>query len=111
MLFYLTLFLIFFYFKLGRVHKKEEQLTSLVVLQHAVVAVSTLLLYRYGFEHYSLWAILLFSFIFFIVVALMVASVQIGIFIEGKPLFGISLLFKIMPFLSALIVVLTGILL
>jgi hypothetical protein len=104
MLFYLTLFLIFLYFKIARVHKKEERLTNLVVAQYMVVAVSSLLLYNYGFSHYSLWIVLLVSFIFFIVAALMVTAVQVGIFVEGKPLFGVGLLFKLMPFLAAIIV-------
>jgi len=109
MLFFLTLFLIFLYFKLARVHKKEERLSSLVVVQHVLMALSTLLLYQYGFEHFSLWVIISVSFLFFIVAALMVTAVQIGIFIEGKPLFGISLLFKLMPFLTGLTVLLTWI--
>ena len=106
MLFYLTLFLVFFYFKLARVHKKEERLTNFVVAQHAVVAISTLLLYRYGFAEHAWWGVLIFSFLFFIVAALMVTAVQVGIFVEGKPLFGVSHLFKLMPFLSGLIALL-----
>jgi len=104
MLFYFTLFLTFFYFKVARVHKKEERLSSGVVIQHIIVAVSALLLYRYGFANFSLLAILLFSFLFFIVAALMVTAVQVGIFVKGKPLFGVGLLFKLMPFLSGLII-------
>jgi len=104
MLCYLTLFLIFLYFKLARVHKKEELLTGFMVLQHTVVALSGLLLYRYGFAHCSLLAVTVFSFLFFIIAALMVTAVQVGIFVEGKPLFGVSLLFKLMPFLAALII-------
>ena len=106
MLFYLTLFLIFFYFKLARVHKKEERLTNFVLAQHTIVTISTLLLYRYGFAEHTWWAVLIFSFLFFIVAALMVTAIQIGIFVKGKPLFGISLLFKLMPFLSGLIALL-----
>jgi len=104
MLFYLTLFLIFLYFKIARVHNKEERLNNLVVVQYIVVSVSALLLYNYGFSHQSLWVVLLFSFLFFIVAALMVTVVQLGIFIDGKPLFGVGLLFKLMPFLTGLIV-------
>jgi len=107
MLFYITLFLIFFYFKLARVHKKEERLTNIIVVQHSIVAVTTLLLYRYGFEHNSLLAVLIFSFLFFIVAALMVTAVQVGIFVEGKPLFGIGLLFKLMPIIIAIILAFT----
>jgi hypothetical protein len=111
MLFFLTLFLIFFYFKLARVHKKEERLSSFIVVQHVLMALSVLFLYQYGFEHFSLWVIIFFSFLFFILVALMVTAVQLGIFIEGKPLFGITFLFKLMPFLSGLILFLLWILL
>jgi len=110
MLFYFTLFLVFLYFKIARVHKKEERLTNGVYFQHALVALTTLVLYRYGFEHFTLWLVLLFSFLFFIVVALMVAAVQIGIFVEGKPLFGVGLLFKLMPFLTGLILILLALL-
>ena len=105
MLFYLILFLILFYFKLARVHKKEEQLTGFFLLQHAVIAISTLFLYRYGFLHFSLWSIAFFTFLFFILSALIVTAVQIGVFVEGKPLFGMDLLFKLMPFLTGVIVV------
>jgi len=106
MFFYLTLFLTFFYFKLARVHKKEERLTNLIVTQHIVVAISTFFLYSYGFEHLALWAILVFSFLFFIIAALMITAVQVGIFVEGKPLFGVGDLFKLMPILTGLIVTL-----
>ena len=85
-------------------HKKEERLTALVVAQHIIVALSVLLLYRYGFLHCSLWVVILLSFLFFIITALMVTAVQVGIFVEGKPLFGVGLLFRLMPFLTALIV-------
>jgi hypothetical protein len=101
----------FLYFKIARVHKKEERLNSLVVTQYIVVAISALLLYNYGLSHYSLWVILPVSFLFFIVAALMVTAVQVGIFVEGKPLFGVGFLFKLMPFLSALIVILLLVLL
>ena len=105
MFFYLSLFLIFLYFKLARVHKKEERLTTLVIVQHILVAISTLLLYQYGFAHYALWVIALFTFLFFIIAALMVTAVQVGIFVEGKPLIGIRLLFKLLPLLTGLIIV------
>ena len=106
MLFYFTLFLVYLYFKVARVHKKEERLTNFVVAQHVAVAISAFALYRYGFAEFSSITILLSSFLFFIVVALMVTAVQVGIFVEGKPLFGVGLLFKLMPFLTGLVVVL-----
>ncbi len=110
MLFYFTLFLLFLYFKLARVHKKEERVHQGIVALHGFVALMALLLYGYGFTHFSLWAVLLVSFLFFIVAALMITAVQVGIFVEGKPLFGMGLLFKLMPFLGIFIGVLVGVL-
>ena len=107
MLFYFTLFLVFLYFKIARVHKKEERLSNVVVLQHSVVALSTFFIYSYGFNHSNLFSIAGFSFLFFIIAALMVATVQLGIFIDGKPIFGISLLFKLMPLLTFVIALFT----
>ena len=109
MLFYITLFLIFLYFKIARVHKKEEKTTLFIVTQYVAVGLSTFFLYNHGFQNFSILAILSFSFIFFITVALMVTTVQLGIFIDGKPLFGINRLFKLMPTLTASIAILASI--
>jgi len=107
MLFYTTLFFLFLYFKIARVHKKEERISTSVITQHIVVALSAFFLYSYGFNHLNPLSLLLVSFLFFIVVALMVTAVQLGIFIEGKPLFGIGKLFKLMPLFTGIIVILS----
>jgi hypothetical protein len=106
-LFYFTLFLLFFYFKLARVHKQGEKLTRLIYAQHILVAICAIALYTQGFQHYSMLSIGLSSFAFFIVSALMVAAVQLGIFVDGKPLIGISHLYKMMPFLAGVITLLS----
>jgi hypothetical protein len=103
MLFYFTLFLVFLYFKIARVHKKEERVDNKTYISYFIVAISAIGLYNWGISHYGFLFIALFSFIFFIVAALMVTAVQVGIFIDGKPLIGISMLYKSMPYLAGII--------
>ena len=100
MLFYLSLFLIFLYFKIARVHKKEEKFTTTVLIQHILVGLSASLSYIYGFTHFTPWGVLGFSFLFFIISALIITTIQLGIFIDGKPLLGINKVYKIMPLLT-----------
>ena len=104
MLFYITLFLIFLYFKVARVHKKEERVTLPIVLLHLLVFLSTISLYTYGFQECNPIILLVVSFLFFIVAALIIATIQLGIFIDGKPLLGINRVYKFMPILTGLIV-------
>ncbi len=106
-MFYITLFLLFVYFKIARVHKKEEKFSTLLYAQHIAVAIAAIALYMYGFAHYSYIGLVGFSFLFFIMAALMVTVVQLGIFVDGKPLLGISTLYKIMPVLAVVIVILS----
>jgi hypothetical protein len=108
MLFYITLFLIFLYFKIARVHKKEERLTVSTILLHLVVLLSTVSIYIFGFQYHDLVAVLLFSFLFFIIVALMIVTIQLGIFIDGKPLLGINMVYKFMPILAGIIAISTA---
>ncbi len=103
MLFYLSLFLLFLYFKIARVHKKEEKFTTIILLQHIAVALSASIIYLYGFTHFSPLALLTFSFLFFIISALIITTIQLGIFIDGKPLLGINKVFKVMPLLTIII--------
>jgi hypothetical protein len=99
--------MIFFYFKLARVHKQGEKLTRVMYAQHILVAISAMALYMQGLEQFSWYMVVGISFIFFIVAALMVAAVQLGIFVDGKPLIGISNLYKVMPFLAGVIAILS----
>jgi len=107
--FYLSTFLFFVYLKIARVHKKEEKLNALLIIQHILVLISALSIYFYGFTHLSWYIVLLTSLIFFIVAALIVTVVQLGIFIDGKPQFGISKLYKFIPLLSLIIIALSAI--
>jgi len=107
MLFYFTLFLVFLYFKIARVHKKEERVDNKTYISYFIVVISTIALYNWGINHYNFFVIVIFSFIFFILAALMVTAVQLGIFIDGKPLIGISKLYKSMPYLTGIIAIFT----
>jgi len=107
MLFYITLFLIFLYFKIARVHKKEERVTLPIILLHVLVLLSTIGIYIYGFQESNIITLLVVSFLYFIVAALIITTIQLGIFIDGKPLLGINRVYKFMPILTGLIVLLT----
>lgn len=107
MLFYITLFTIFIYFKLARVYAKEEQLNNSIIISHVFVALSMLLLINYGMHSHSLITISVISFLFFIAAALLVTTVQLGIFIDGKPLIGIRTLLKYLPHMAAVIALLS----
>ncbi len=107
MLFYITLFLIFFYFKLVRVHKKEERVDNKTYISYFVVAISAIALYGYAINHYSYLSIVVISFLFFIASALLVTAVQVGIFVDGKPLIKMSNLYKSLPYLTGAIAILS----
>ena len=110
MLFYPTLFLLFLYFKIARIHKKEEKSTLMMNLQHILVFLSALTLFGYGFTHQNWYIVILVSFVFFIISALLITAVQLGIFIDGKPQFGISKIYIFLPALTLSIVSLSAIL-
>ncbi len=110
MLTFIVLLLIFLYFKIARVHNKQESKSYAIYMQHAIVALSAFFVYQYAFNHYAWYTVFILSFISFIIAGLAITAVQVGIFIEGKPLFGMSFLFKYIYVLTALIVVMTIIL-
>ena len=111
MLFYLTTLLLFIYFKIARVHNKEELLKTPIILQHVLVVISSFAIYYYAFTNISWYIVILSSFVFYIMAALMVTVVQLGIFIDGKPQFGISTLYKFLPILTVSIMTLSAIIL
>jgi len=109
LLFYLSSFLFFIYLKIARVHKKEEKLSALMILQHVLVSMAMTGTYFYGFSHLSWYLVVLTSLIFFIIAALIVTVVQLGIFVDGKPQFGISTFYKFLPLLTLIIITLSAI--
>ena len=108
---FIVIFLIFLYFKIARVYNKQESKSNKIFIQHAIVALSAFLVFSYAFSHFAWYTILIISLISFIVAGLAITAVQIGIFIDGKPLFGLSFIFKYIYILTALIAICTAILL
>lgn len=100
MLFFLALFALFLYFKVVRVHKKEELPSKYILFLNIFVGINAILILAYGFMNYSWWVPIVASFVFFIIAALLVTAIQLGIFVDGKPQFGISKLYKFLPFIA-----------
>ncbi len=91
---YMTIQLLFIYFKIARVHKKEEECTSFWKVQHSIVALVALLSFIYAFSHWAWYVVLLVSFLSFVIAGMLIAAVQLGIFVDGKPLFGMKAVYK-----------------
>ena len=104
MLFYLILFLLFLYFKIARVHKRDEKASNKVTIQHVFVFLGFLSTYTYGVLNIQWYFILTASLLFFIIAALIITSFQLGIFVDGKPLFGMSRVYKLLPILTLVII-------
>ena len=107
---YLSILLIFIYFKIARVHYKEEELTPLWIVQHVVVLMVSVLIFVYAFEHMSWYVLAGVSFVSFIAAAMLVTAVQLGIFIDGKPLFGMKVVYQNSRYLVLLLCCLCAIL-
>jgi len=99
----IAIFLVFLYFKIARVHKKEEFLSQKVIAMHIVAGVGAFLIFAYAFNHNSSFLVLIEGFLSFIIAALLITAVQVGIFVDGKPLLKMSHIYKIMPFLAGVI--------
>ena len=108
---FVVLLLIFLYFKIARVYNKQETNSNIIYAQHAIVALCAFLVFSYAFNHFAWYSVLIISLISFIVAALAITAVQLGIFIDGKPLFGVGVIFKYIYVLTALIVLSSAILL
>ena len=104
---YIELFLLFFYLKIARVHTKQEKSTKRMKLQHSLVALSAIPTLLYGFATQPWYLIIVAMWIFFIVAALIVTAIMIGIFKDGKSLIGLSTIYKYLPFLTGTIVFLS----
>ena len=108
MLFYFTLFLLFLYQKIARVRYKEEKRTVTITLQNLFVTLLAVNVVFFGVLHTPWYLLVLLSFLFFIVSALMITAIQLGIFVDGKPLFGMRMVYKLLPFLTAIMLALSA---
>lgn len=109
MLFYFTLFLSFLYFKIARVHNKEEKSNLFILLQHFVAALAIAALLVYGYLHIEWYFLILSMFVFLIMASLLVTTIQLGIFIDGKPLLGLQKIYTFLPLITLSIVALSSI--
>ncbi len=100
MLFYLAMFFSFLYFKIARVYKKEEKLNSSIIIQHAIVSISSISLLSYAALNIQWYAFLPLVFVFAIISSLMITTIQLGIFVDGKPIFGLKKLYALLPVLT-----------
>jgi len=100
---YITIQLLFIYFKIARVHYKEEECTRFWKVQHGIVALVALLTFIYAFSHWAWYMVLLVSFFSFVIAAMIVVAVQLGIFVDGKPLLGMKAVYHNSIYLTLLL--------
>ena len=100
---YIMIPLIFIYFKIARVHNKEERLTLLWKVQHILVLIVTIFTYTYAVNHMAWYMLFLVSFLSFIIAAMLITAVQLGIFVDGKPIFGMNKVYKYTIYLTLLL--------
>jgi len=103
MLFYFSLFLAFLYFKIARVYKKEEKSNMNFFIQNIIVGAAIVALLAYGFTHKTWYIVAIVGYLFFIAASLLVSTVQLGVFIDGKPFIKISHLYKMMALFGMII--------
>jgi len=102
---YATLFIGVLYFKMFRVRRQQEKLSFGYLLKAFMTIGATVALIIYAFMTQS-WYVVLSSIIISVIMAsLMITTVQLGIFIDGKPLFKLSSTYKVMPVLSLLTII------
>jgi len=107
---FVSIFLTFLYFKIARVHKKEEKMDKVILLQHIIVAISAIVMFIILFKNGHIISALIESFISFIAASMMITAVQVGVFVDGKPFIGLSKIYKYLFILTALIVLFVGLL-
>lgn len=108
MTFYLALFLAFLYFKIARVYKKEEKGSILINVQNILVTAISLAILIYVILYVEWYVFIPLVFLFATISSLMVTAVQIGLFVEGRPMFGLSHIYKYLPYLTLALFVLTS---
>jgi len=108
MLFYFTLFLAFVYFKIFRVRRELEVPTTFENIESLVTLATIAGLVVFGFMHFTWYILLIAGFVFFLMAAVMVSAVQLGMFVDGKPILVISQVFKLMLPLALVILALTA---
>jgi hypothetical protein len=104
MLFYLTLFLGLLYFKIFRVRRKHEKTAAGTKLEAFFANTALAVIILFGFVSEPWYLLLIAVLGMNIMASLMVTAVQLGIFIDGKPLLGLSQLYKATPLLALVVI-------
>jgi len=107
MVFFMASFLFFIELKIIRVFRKEEGFIPSIVLQLILILLSAVSFYKYAYLNFSLWSIILSSIVFFIIAEFAIVAVQLGFFKNGKPVFGLTKLYKYIPVFTVVILLLT----
>lgn len=110
MMFYSALFFAFLYFKIVRVQKKEERVSSSALPQHFLMGAAIVSLLAYGFMYENLYLFIPMLFVFATMASLMITAVQIGIFVDGKPLFGLKHIYRHLFVLRVVILLVVSVL-
>ena len=100
MLYYMTLFVGILYFKIFRVYRQQEKMSIWRMTEGTVTILMILILMAAGFMTQSWYDVLIGSIVSAVMASLMITTVQLGIFIDGKPLFKLSSIYKVMPLLA-----------
>jgi hypothetical protein len=105
LLYTITLFIGLLYFKIFRVRRQQEKLTLLQKIEglFSIVALFTLIVF--GFMTLTWYEVLIAIVLSAVMVSLIITTVQLGIFIDGKPLFKLSALYRFMPMLALLTII------
>jgi len=104
MVYYLTLLFGVFYFKMFRVRRAQERRTSAMTIEAFFANSALLTVVVYGFMTQTWYLVLLAAALMNIMASLMIAAVQLGIFVDGKPLVKLSQTYKMMPVLALAVV-------
>ena len=107
MLFFITSLLFFIELKIIRVFKKEEGFIPSILLQLGLILFSATIFYNYAYINYSLITIIITTIIFFIIAEFAITAVQLGFFKDGKPVFGLTKLYKYIPIFTFTILALS----
>ena len=100
MIFYFALFLAFLYFKIARVHTKEERASPVMRVQHLFVGLAIFGILLYGALYIKWYFFIPLIFVFATMASLMITALQLGVFVDGKPLFGLRKMYRYLPLLS-----------
>ena len=97
MTYFLASFLFFIELKIIRVFRKEEGFIPSILFQLILILLCAVIFYKYAYINMGIATIIISSILFFIISEFIVVAVQLGFFKDGKPVFGLTKLYKYIP--------------